>query len=292
MRLIMSLVLALSLCLVNASHGHGEQPDPPTLPKPLKKQYCYVEIGAVQLNNITTEVGGYFMMASEVSNLHYREFLAYVKRNGQRETYEAASIDSTSWVTHGTLNEPFAEHYHLHPAYEDYPVVNISHEAAELYCEWLQMMLNRNFGDAYAFEVRLPTREEWVRASRPTHIKAPYSWGGYYLRNTRGEMLCNFNPIGAEMVSRNTKSGQLVVVDTASFPSSAAMLSPVRSFSASDHGIYNLNGNVAEMVANPDIAVGGSWNSPGFDVRCESIMPFEGPCPLVGFRPLVIVQQL
>ena len=44
-------------------------------------------------------------------------------------------------------------------------------------------------------------------------------------------------------------------------------------------GLYNMNGNVAEMVADRDIVVGGSWKNTGYDVRNESCLLYTSPSP-------------
>ena len=41
------------------------------------------------------------------------------------------------------FNEPMKEHYFSHPAYDNYPVVAISREGAELYCKWLTKEANK-----------------------------------------------------------------------------------------------------------------------------------------------------
>jgi hypothetical protein len=50
-----------------------------------------------------------------------------------------------------------------------------------------------------------------------------------------------------------------------------------------------MNGNVAEMLSEPDIAAGGSWASTGYDIRNESIMAFKDASPYVGFRPIAVL---
>jgi formylglycine-generating enzyme required for sulfatase activity len=69
------------------------------------------------------------------------------------------------------------------------------------------------------------------------------------------------------------------------------MMAPVHSYDPNPYGLYNMNGNIAEMVTDSSIAVGGCWNSPGYDVRNESVMPFDKPSIFVGFRPVVFVSR-
>ncbi len=45
-------------------------------------------------------------------------------------------------------------------------------------------------------------------------------------------------------------------------------------------------GNVAEMIDSNGIAMGGSWNSTGYDVQVTSEFIYDAPNPFVGFRPV------
>ena len=44
-------------------------------------------------------------------------------------------------------------------------------------------------------------------------------------------------------------------------------------------GLFNMSGNVAEMVAERGIAYGGSYLDPGYDIRIDSEKPYDGPSP-------------
>ncbi len=52
-----------------------------------------------------------------------------------------------------------------------------------------------------------------------------------------------------------------------------------------------MNGNAAEMIVDSDMAAGGSWRSPGYDIRNESLMSFKEASPEVGFRPIAILTK-
>lgn len=61
------------------------------------------------------------------------------------------------------------------------------------------------------------------------------------------------------------------------------------SFEASSSDLYNMNGNVAEMRAQPDVAAGGSWWHSAYDVRDESLTEYSEPSPFTDFRVLASV---
>jgi oligoribonuclease NrnB/cAMP/cGMP phosphodiesterase (DHH superfamily) len=110
--------------------------------------------------------------------------------------------------------------------------------------------------------------------------------------------MANFNTLGAEHIYFNEESGKYEVLQPGESKYSYQprvdnydVTAPVLSYPPSDFGVYNLNGNVAEMIDVPGIAVGGSWKSAGYDIRNESIMRYEKPNPMVGFRVMAIVKQ-
>lgn len=282
----------LILCLTCTSFlliAKGGDKPPYKLTKHLKENFSYIPAGTVTIDGEESEVEGFYMYNTELTNIDYMEYLYWLKQNGNDEILSTVTLDTSAWLMDGTHMEPYANTYHQHPAYHEYPVVTISHEAAVQYCAWLADRLNDNPDIDYFVEARLPTREEWIRASRPKNQMTQYAWGGYYLRNSKGCLLANFDARGPESIARDPETGKLTVVEGV-FPNFEPVgPSPAESFVPGDAGVYNLNGNVAEMVADPDIAVGGSWNSPGYDIRNESVVSFDGPSPFVGFRPILII---
>ena len=287
---ILTSVLALIVCMSFTIHDDKQV----KLAKHLKERFAEVSAGPVVIDGERSAVESFYISKYEVSNLDYAEFLAHLKAVGSTADLEIAAVDADKWLMPGTHMEPFAKTYHMHPAYHEYPVVNVSHDAAVLYCDWLEHTLNESAEGKYRVEILLPSRQEWVRAARASDIKARYAWSGHYLRNAQGQTLCNYNGMSAELIHFNEDTGTYEVRTEGAdrIHDQALITAPCASYPPNNLGIYNMNGNVAEMVNDASIAVGGSWKSPGYDVRIESVMTFEEPSPLVGFRPVMKIQKI
>lgn len=259
------------------------------LSKKLRDTYQYVPAGIIKSDKKEVKVEGFYMMATEVSNLHYKEYLAYLERNGALEELEKARVHTDGWK-----DEPYKQTYFDHPAYENYPVVNITKEAAEAYCSFLEETLNRTGQVKEGYKVvhcRLPVRSEWILAAQAGRTYAIYPWGGYYTRNSKGCTLANFNPIGTEQISYDQSSDKYIVVENGNPQNVARAPAPVDTYFPNDFGLYNMSGNIAEMISDQNTAMGGSWNSTGYDIRIQSEMAFQKFSPEVGFRPVFQIVQ-
>ncbi len=173
------------------------------LPKEIRKFYGFVPsqsfllLSDLKETNENIAIEEFYIANSEITNLQYREFLYHLKEEKQFDLLSIAFIDSTKWLLPNGNMQPFAQLYHWHPAYDEYPVVNISHKGAQLYCSWLENILNQSYGDDYTYTVSLPTHDQWLTAAKGGLQNNSYPWGGPYLRNGQGNFLCNFNGIGA-----------------------------------------------------------------------------------------------
>lgn len=274
------------------------------LPKLFTSHYAYVSPELIHPNGSSDGSTGFYISKTEVDHMQYMEFLSYLKLNSP-ELLATADIDTSAWMV---LNlGPFANYYHKHPAYNHYPVVNVSHEAAVLYCEWLTEF-NQSKGlfvelEGYKVTYRLPTHAEWLIAAKGEAGNAPYAWGNARLRDKKGNFMANFQIVPQEKLSFDPETGTFALQtmpDTLSsfrfwepeLHGSADVTAPVLSYAPNDLGLYNMNGNVAEMLSEPGLAAGGSWIHTGFDIRNESLMTYEGPSPLVGFRTVAVVEKL
>lgn len=254
------------------------------LEKAFKNHFVHIPSGNFKLEDSTIIIKEFAMSNTEISNLEYQEFLQDLLRNNEMEKYRIAIYDSTIWNNKQEFNQGNVDYYFNHPAYRNYPVVCISKQGAELFCEWLSKKYAQLSGNDIQIEFRLPTHEEWVYAAKGKLTLSSYSFGPR-LRNANGHFLCNFTQFGDESIGRD--SSLLLIVNprvTVAPQDNAFVTAPVKSYWPNGYGLYNMNGNVAEMVANKEIAAGGSWKDPGYDVRNTSIKVFSDKSTGVGFR--------
>lgn len=146
--------------------------------------------------------------------------------------------DTLVWVSDFTYsyNEPLANMYFWHPAYDNYPVVGVSWKQARAFCIWRTMTLNNALsqdGETNVQEYRLPIEAEWEYAARGGLENSMYPWGGMYTRNREGCFLANFKPLRGNYAD----DGGLHTVR-------------VGSYEPNEWGIYDMAGNVAEWTAN------------------------------------------
>ena len=98
-------------------------------------------------NNIprNVTVSSFYMDETEVSNLHYREYIYWLQRAygaDYPETVIKALPDSTVWRAGLSYNEPNVQYYFRHAAYNNYPVVGVNWHQARGYCEWRSHRVN------------------------------------------------------------------------------------------------------------------------------------------------------
>ena len=146
--------------------------------------------------------------------------------------------DTLVWIADFSYsyNEPLAQMYFWHPAYDYYPVVGVTWKQAKAFSHWR----TRYFNDALDMaglplvqDFRLPTESEWEYAARGGLAVSQYPWGGPYIRNDAGCFLANFKPLRGNYVD----DGGFQTVN-------------VYSYSPNDYGLYCMSGNVSEWTNN------------------------------------------
>lgn len=191
-------------------------------------------------------ISEFYMDKYEVSNNKYRQFIEAVREGNyaygtpttlkEPPTFNLNEVmpDTTVWSTSFSYHygDPLMEFYFDHPAFDNYPVVGVSWEQAQMYAKWRTYHQNANDRSDFDFpSFRLPSEAEWEYAAKGGKEIAKYPWGGPYLKNKRGCLMANFKP------------GRGNYIDDG-----FAYTAPVDVFSPNGFGLYNMSGNVAEWV--------------------------------------------
>lgn len=172
--------------------------------------------------------------------------------------------DTLCWIRDFTysFNEPMAQAYFWHPAYDNYPVVGVTWNQARAFCHWRTDRLNnfyKGIGEPIVNPFRLPTEGEWEYAARGGREFNPYPWGGPYVRNSRGCFLANFKPLRGNYMQ---DGGFYPVKVTSYFPN--------------DYGLYCMAGNVAEWTRSaydPSSYMDVDDMNPDFNYRAKQNDP-------------------
>ncbi|MEQ9229152.1 MAG: SUMF1/EgtB/PvdO family nonheme iron enzyme [Cyclobacteriaceae bacterium] len=198
------------------------------------------DVAATQINfNKQVTIGQFFMDDTEITNNEYRQFTQALESGTEPFTAAGFSVedlkpDTTVWTTDFThhMGDPLVQYYWDHPAFDDFPVVGVSWEAARVFADWRTRHLN----DYRATEglpsmpnFRLPSEAEWEYAARGGRDMAKYPWGNPYVRNTKGCLLANFKPGRGNY-----------------YDDGYAYTAPVNTYFSNDFGLYDMSGNVAE----------------------------------------------
>lgn len=278
------------LCLFAFRYSQQNQK---ALVKFLEKDFSFVPSGEVYVGEIKGAVQSFYISKSEITNVQYRQFINDLRLNNRLDDLKIALPDTNAWVLHVRSAEKYKEHYFSHPAYDHYPVVNVSYEGAQLYCKWYYEKVAKQFEGLNVNPFRLPYKAEFIRACRGDNHYQQYAWNGSELtKSDDGSVLCNFTSLGSENIHYNLekKTYEIILIDKSSTLvgkekyTNADVTAPSKSYWPNVFGLYNLNGNVAEMINEKGQAIGGSWRSPGYDVRNESVQHYTSPQPTIGFR--------
>lgn len=165
-----------------------------------------------------------------------------VKANAQgRKNYIRKEVvpvypDTTVWIKDFaySYNEPMHNDYFWHDAYSEYPVVGVSWDQAQAFCDWRTKIKNddqRRRGELTVNKFRLPTEAEWEYAARGGIEGGIYPWGGPYTTGDNGCFLANFKPQRGDYAA-----------------DSALYTVEARSYTPNDYNLYNMAGNVAEWT--------------------------------------------
>lgn len=224
----------------------------------------------------------------EVTNQEYLLYINFLRETNNLKALLVSLPDTLNWSNPSLYQEPMVTYYFRHPAYANYPLVNVSHEAAESYCNWLTEQYNLNPKRKFKKVIfRLPTESEWIGAAKSGVDFVMYPWGSKLLQN--GQFMCNYRHIGDESLKFDSISNSIIVNQSSIYNIPSLDLdfnatAAVNSYKPNNFGLYNVCGNVAEMINQKGIACGGGWRSVGGDVSLQSRSKYQKSAIDLGFR--------
>ncbi|MEQ8469903.1 MAG: SUMF1/EgtB/PvdO family nonheme iron enzyme [Marinoscillum sp.] len=282
-------------------------------PRDFKK----VDIEVKKLDKRITKVkDNIYASIYEVTNAEYLFFLNYLKENGYEELYEQSNYDLSDY---DEINKAFAKMYHYSPhktSKEDFtrfPTMDVTFESANLYCEWLTTQYNAQEAREFKkVKFRLPSRNEWTMAAlgyvdfqswvfednivkaRPQGDEKPryfekfrigdydsvsYPWYHSDWYKDRNKIT---NQYGCYLA--NIKTPEEVSCKAGIQGDGFTITSPVGTYFSNDMGLFDVIGNVAEMINEPGKAMGGSWGHIPQESTITSINEYDTSDNKVGFR--------
>ena len=90
----------------------------------------------------TVTIASFYMDEAEVANIHWLEYLHYLKQDSTEETYKAALPDTTVWARDLSFNDPYVTYYLRYPGFRYFPVVGVNWLQANDYCTWRTAKVN------------------------------------------------------------------------------------------------------------------------------------------------------
>ncbi|MEL6842640.1 MAG: SUMF1/EgtB/PvdO family nonheme iron enzyme, partial [Bacteroidota bacterium] len=191
-------------------------------------------------------VQSFYMDEVEVANVDWKEFLAAIQQTEGDHKFEALYPDTNVWRRDLAFNDPYAETYYNHPAFNMYPVVGINWHQANEYCQWrteaVNGVLEEDDEEAILYpSYRLPTEAEWEYAARGLQESEIYAWEGKSLRNRKGQFRANFKRGRGDYAGWRGGDGKHMT-------DGYMITAPVYEFWPNDFGLYNMSGNVSEWT--------------------------------------------
>ncbi len=245
------------------------------------KKKEFVPPGTVKVND------SLYADQCEISNSAWLEYELWVKNKYGPHSKEhiAALPDTLVWREKISYNEPYVQYYYRHPAYKDHPVVGVSYDQVVGYCIWRTDRV-KEFVGAHkknlnvVLSYRLPSEKEWEFLSSDC-VKMLENGG----RNEKGQVAFNH---------RWAKDNEELMkdVERAGSNYSNDIFAPVFSYWPNDLKLYNMIGNVAEMVSEKGISKGGSWTNILEECKVGKEIPYSKPSAMVGFRCVCVVKRV
>lgn len=262
-----------------------------------------------------------FIDIFEISNENWHEYYLSVLENNNGKSAEldfnkilpddvfptdSSMIGSTTSTTglgsKKSKNNFFNVYYH-HYYFAHYPVIKLTKEKAVNFCDWRTKVVNSYFavemGELDEMEYvpdhiykdvkqrvvyRLPTKSEWEEAAGAGLDGTKFPFGYEEIKQKNGKYKFGLdNAIFFEYDEEKHKNlhlrapslnGKKVIPPTY----------PVSYGKPNKYGVYNMPGNVSEMIDDDGVVKGLSWADEIREYYHDEDIEFKRPSMMVGFR--------
>lgn len=244
-----------------------------------------------------------------ITNLEYKAFLADLLAQNRRDDYLLCVVHEDNWTKQGCRG--LANDYFQDKTYNDFPVVNVSYEAAKLFCKWLEdetgaYILQTN-PKLKTLRIRLPYDEEWVFAAREGYAKIAFEKGYNTIYDESVGLVNRSFTNRVELVKKHAERVDTLynyyatnrygwtekeMTDFFATGLDYYNREPADTIYAERMKVLGKFGHVSEMVPqknNNKLWLSGlSWKSKAEYQKLEQEFKTEGSSPFVGFRIIVI----
>ncbi|WP_426058313.1 SUMF1/EgtB/PvdO family nonheme iron enzyme [Hymenobacter sp. B1770] len=98
----------------------------------------------------TVTIASFYMDEAEVANIHWLEYLHFIRTDSTEEFYRSALPDTTVWARDLSFNDPYVTYYLRYPGFRYFPVVGVSWLQADDYCTWRTAKVNEGLANSNA----------------------------------------------------------------------------------------------------------------------------------------------
>ncbi|MDO5308302.1 MAG: SUMF1/EgtB/PvdO family nonheme iron enzyme [Planctomycetia bacterium] len=246
--------------------GAAMEPDDALTPEAMKRKTTEKKKRAPKRTYVVKE--GFWIMETETTLAMWNSFLRdsrykLDRTEGKRLGY-LAPPEKNAGVIDG-------EYDWKNPGFSqsaNQPVTLITHKDAEAFCRWLSQRM--------ALQFQLPRRDQWRLASQPAPRRVVNSMQTFNTWFFGGDDMWERGNL-PDANYRVICPRQAYAMETVSFIArdSCRYTAPVKSFRPNANGVYDMVGNVGEMLDGETSAkeivdsIGGSWfHLPNFNPLC------------------------
>jgi len=245
----------------------------------------------------------FYADVQEINNLDYLEYLTWTAKvfGEASQEYKDAIPDQRVTAELGQLNNSKLDYFH-NRKYDLYPVVGVSHKQAINYTKWRtdrvgeRILIERGIIEKFPQQNRenyfslekytLSSKQPWAKNRKSVYLPI------YRIPTEREWMSIAQASVKALQHEEQSKYNKKVLkakgylFNTKEYDAQYEWDGPIacKSLAKDENDMFDLLGNVSEIVLEKSIAKGGSWKHEIKDLNIENQIAFEQPNSWTGFR--------